>query len=407
MKGFNAMLVSLILTLQAVICNGQTNPAASPVEEYTVRIETKDRSGRLIPATLTITNEATRRVQRGTQQSGSYTVALPAGNVYRLEANYAGYRPTQKTLRLDRVADRQQTQQTIILEMEREISTESPVNVTVTDYDTKQLIRQKMNVQVQEFDGKRVIMTGPPREGRFTFLAAFGQRIRFTVEVEGYEPYEYTVDVKDQHDITIRLQRAKSPVVAEAPPTAETAPPANAPLPATTTPPTNAPPVGMETKPATPTIAPKVESESVPKTAPPTVAETKPVAPVPAPANTDLSTLATGKTVTLNNVYFDQSSYLLRPESHAQLNQLVALLKSRPGLKIEISGHTDNVGDPRLNLALSENRARVIMSYLITNGIAENRLRFKGYGQTQPVAANDSEENKRKNRRVEVKLLDG
>ncbi|MRS65806.1 OmpA family protein [Larkinella terrae] len=163
----------------------------------------------------------------------------------------------------------------------------------------------------------------------------------------------------------------------------------------------------METKPATPTIAPKVESESVPKTAPPTVAETKPVAPVPAPANTDLSTLATGKTVTLNNVYFDQSSYLLRPESHAQLNQLVALLKSRPGLKIEISGHTDNVGDPRLNLALSENRARVIMSYLITNGIAENRLRFKGYGQTQPVAANDSEENKRKNRRVEVKLLDG
>jgi OOP family OmpA-OmpF porin len=106
-------------------------------------------------------------------------------------------------------------------------------------------------------------------------------------------------------------------------------------------------------------------------------------------------------------VYFDQSSYLLRPESYTQLNQLVALLKSRPGLKIEISGHTDNVGDPRLNLALSENRARVITSYLITNGITENRLRFKGYGQTQPIAANDTEENKRKNRRVEVRLLDG
>ncbi|RRB05007.1 OmpA family protein [Larkinella rosea] len=137
------------------------------------------------------------------------------------------------------------------------------------------------------------------------------------------------------------------------------------------------------------------------------MAEVKVAAPVSPPVNTDLSTLTTGKTVTLNNVYFDQSSYLLRPESYTQLNQLVALLKSRPGLRIEISGHTDNVGDPRLNLALSENRARVITSYLITNGISENRLRFKGYGQTQPITANDTEENKRKNRRVEVKLLDG
>ncbi|RCR70366.1 hypothetical protein DUE52_07950 [Larkinella punicea] len=230
-------------------------------------------------------------------------------------------------------------------------------------------------------------MTGPPREGRFTFLAEFGQKIRFTVEVEGYQPYEYTVDVKDQHDITIRLQRAKSPVVAETQPTAEPVSPATTP--------------------------PVVTTPSPKPTAPPVVAETKPVVPeakpatAAAPVNTDLATLTTGKTVTLNNVYFDQSSYLLRPESYTQLNQLVALLKSRPGLRIEISGHTDNVGDPRLNLALSENRARVITTYLISNGIPENRLRFKGYGQTKPIAANDTEENKRKNRRVEVRLLDG
>ncbi|KAA9355375.1 OmpA family protein [Larkinella humicola] len=241
-------------------------------------------------------------------------------------------------------------------------------------------------------------MTGPPREGRFTFLAEFGQKIRFTVEVEGYQPYEYTVDVKDQHDITIRLQRAKNPVVAETKPTTEPVSPA-------TTPPVVTPPA---------TTSPPVVSTPSPKqTTPPVVAETKPVVPeakpaiAAAPVNTDLATLTTGKTVTLNNVYFDQSSYLLRPESYTQLNQLMALLKSRPGLRIEISGHTDNVGDPRLNLALSENRARVITTYLITNGIPENRLRFKGYGQTKPIAANDTEENKRKNRRVEVRLLDG
>ncbi|WP_421828928.1 OmpA family protein [Larkinella sp.] len=394
MKGFNAFILSLFLTLQAVVGTGQTNP----VEEYTVRIETKDRSGRLLPATLTITNEKTRKVQRGTLQLGSYTVALPAGYIYRLDANYVGYRPTQKILRLDRVTDPEQSQQTIVLEMEREVSAESPVNVTVVDYDTKQLVRQKLNVQIQEFNGKRVIMNGPPREGRFTFLAEFGQKIRFTVEVEGYQPYEYTVDVKDQHDITIRLQRAKSSVVAETQPTAEPVSPATTP-PVVTPPATTSPPV--------------VATPSPKQTTPPVVAETKPVVPeakpatTAAPVNTDLATLTTGKTVTLNNVYFDQSSYLLRPESYTQLNQLVALLKSRPGLRIEISGHTDNVGDPRLNLALSENRARVITTYLTTNGIAESRLRFKGYGQTKPIAANDTEENKRKNRRVEVRLLDG
>ncbi|GAB3915017.1 hypothetical protein GCM10028803_61260 [Larkinella knui] len=394
MKGFNASIVSLVLILQALVCAGQTNP----VEEYTVRIETKERSGRLIPATLTITNETTRKVQRGTLQLGSYTVSLPAGAVYRLDANYTGYRPVQKILRLDRVADQEQTRQTIVLEMERELSAESPVNVTVVDYETKQLIRQKMNVQIQEFNGKRVIMTGPPREGRFTFLAEFGQKIRFTVEVAGYQPYDYTVDVKDQHDITIRLQRAKNPVVAETPPITEPVPSSTTP-PVVTPPTTTSPPVVSAPTPTTPPVV------SEPKPAAPAV---KPATPVPsAPVNTDLSTLTAGKPVTLNNVYFDQSSYLLRPESYPQLNQLVALLKSRPGLKIEIAGHTDNVGDPRLNLALSENRARVIMSYLITNGIPENRLQYKGYGQTQPIATNDTEENKRKNRRVEVRLLDG
>ncbi|MGA0557313.1 OmpA family protein [Larkinella sp. VNQ87] len=391
MKGSNAFWVLLLAIVRITDCVGQANA----VEEYTIRIETRERNGRPLPATLTITNEKTRKVQRGTLQYGSYTVALAAGTVYRLDAIHTGYRPVQKILRLDRVFDPNQARQTIVLELDREVSTESPVNVTVIDFETKQLIRQKLNVQVQEFDGKRVIMTGPPREGRFTFLAEFGQRIRFTVETTGYQPYEYTVDVRDQHDITIPLQRFRKPVAEEAP-AIEAAPQ------------TSAPPVAATTPPAvTPTpepTSPPTAAKPAQKTSPSGGVETKPVVPV-TPINTDLSALTAGKTVTLDNVYFDQSSYLLRPESHAQLNQLVALLKSRPELKIEISGHTDNVGDPRLNLALSENRARVIKSYLIANGIAENRLRSLGYGQKRPIAANDTEENKRKNRRVEVRVL--
>jgi len=107
----------------------------------------------------------------------------------------------------------------------------------------------------------------------------------------------------------------------------------------------------------------------------------------------------------LDNVYFDQSSYVLRPASYPQLDKLVRTLVITPKLVIEIAGHTDNVGDRRLNQALSENRARIITSYLINNGILESRLRHAGYGSSKPAAPNDTEDNKRKNRRVEFVVL--
>ena len=114
-----------------------------------------------------------------------------------------------------------------------------------------------------------------------------------------------------------------------------------------------------------------------------------------------------GEAVTIeDNVYFDQSSYILRPEAHSQLNQLVGLMAKNAKLKVQIAGFTDNVGDPRLNLILSENRAKVIANYLANKGIAESRITHLGYGQTKPITANDSEDNKRKNRRVEFIIKD-
>ncbi|WP_332368051.1 OmpA family protein [Spirosoma telluris] len=88
----------------------------------------------------------------------------------------------------------------------------------------------------------------------------------------------------------------------------------------------------------------------------------------------------------LDNVYFDQSSYVLRPESYPQLNKLIKTLTSTPTLVIEIAGHTDNVGDRRLNQALSENRAKIITNYLVRSGISEKRLHHNGYGDTKPAA---------------------
>jgi len=115
--------------------------------------------------------------------------------------------------------------------------------------------------------------------------------------------------------------------------------------------------------------------------------------------------LTKGKAIQLDKVYFDQSSYHMRPESFEQLDKLVRTLQGEPALRIEIAGHTDNVGDRRLNKLLSENRAKVITNYLTTKGISEARLRSAGYGDSRPAAPNDVEENKRRNRRVEFVVL--
>lgn len=111
--------------------------------------------------------------------------------------------------------------------------------------------------------------------------------------------------------------------------------------------------------------------------------------------------LKAGKAIVLNNVLFEQSEYVLLKESYEELNKLLNTLKKYPSLRIEITGHTDNMGDPRLNLALSENRAKVVASYLIRHGIDENRVEAKGYGSTRPVADNTVEAERTKNRRVE------
>ena len=140
-------------------------------------------------------------------------------------------------------------------------------------------------------------------------------------------------------------------------------------------------------------------------TATPAPAEPKPAVTAAKVDETVFENLKIGEAVRLDNVYFDQSSYILRTESYPQLDKLVKTLKVNPKLKIEISGHTDNVGDPRLNQFLSENRAKVISSYLTNKGIPETRMIWKGYGQTKPVAANDTEENKAQNRRVEFVVL--
>jgi OmpA-OmpF porin, OOP family len=115
--------------------------------------------------------------------------------------------------------------------------------------------------------------------------------------------------------------------------------------------------------------------------------------------------LKVNQAIRLDNVYFAQSSYELRTESYEQLVKLEKTLRMNPKLVVEIAGHTDNVGDRRLNQLLSENRAKVIVNFLSNRGIADTRLQYRGYGDSQPAARNDTEDNKKMNRRVEFKVL--
>ncbi len=114
--------------------------------------------------------------------------------------------------------------------------------------------------------------------------------------------------------------------------------------------------------------------------------------------------VATREPIVLRNVLFATGSAELLPVSEPELDRLYELLERYPELKIKVNGHTDNVGDEESNLLLSENRANAVRLYLIEKGIAESRIRYEGFGESKPVATNDTPEGRRENRRTEFEL---
>jgi outer membrane protein OmpA-like peptidoglycan-associated protein len=121
--------------------------------------------------------------------------------------------------------------------------------------------------------------------------------------------------------------------------------------------------------------------------------------------NIPLQPIEVNASVVLNNIFFDVNKFELKPESQVELDKLIQLLNDNPTLKIEISGYTDNQGRPADNLALSNNRAKAVVTYLAGKGIATARLTSKGYGETKPVADNKTEDGRAKNRRTEMKVI--
>lgn len=119
-----------------------------------------------------------------------------------------------------------------------------------------------------------------------------------------------------------------------------------------------------------------------------------------------LSKLEVGKTLVLNNLYFDYGKAAIAARSQPELKRLLDLLKTNTHLKVEIGGHTDNKGSAEFNQRLSEQRAASVTKYLQQRGVVADRLRSIGYGLRQPVVPNDSEANRQRNRRTELKVLE-
>jgi outer membrane protein OmpA-like peptidoglycan-associated protein len=112
-----------------------------------------------------------------------------------------------------------------------------------------------------------------------------------------------------------------------------------------------------------------------------------------------------GAKVVLKNIYFETGKAVLKSESFAELDKVVKFLLENSDLKIEISGHTDNVGSLKINTTLSEARAKAVVDYFAKKGIAVEQMVYKGYGPNQPIAPNTTKAGKQLNRRVEFKIL--
>jgi outer membrane protein OmpA-like peptidoglycan-associated protein len=104
-------------------------------------------------------------------------------------------------------------------------------------------------------------------------------------------------------------------------------------------------------------------------------------------------------------IEFDFGKSTIRPGSRPLLDEAAKILNDYPDLQVEIAGHTDNVGAEETNIALSEKRAESVKSYLVSKGVAEERIKTRGAGPSEPLESNDTPEGRQKNRRIEFKLL--
>ncbi|MBX2969769.1 MAG: OmpA family protein [Cyclobacteriaceae bacterium] len=124
----------------------------------------------------------------------------------------------------------------------------------------------------------------------------------------------------------------------------------------------------------------------------------------PITLNFELEKAEKGSSVVLRNIFFDTDKYDLKDKSITELQKIIRFLNENPAVRVEIGGHTDNVGTPTYNQQLSEKRALSVYNYLVNNGIKKEKLSWKGYGQSSPKASNETDPGRQENRRIEFQI---
>src|SRR5690606_22490218 len=119
----------------------------------------------------------------------------------------------------------------------------------------------------------------------------------------------------------------------------------------------------------------------------------------------DIALTPRGETIVLNNLIFTRGNANIDPKSYAELDEVAQMMKENSRIEIQLEGHTDNVGSPKANLKLSEDRVEAVKKYLASQGVSKNRIKTQAFGGTQPLRNEMTPEARAKNRRVEMRIL--
>lgn len=443
-------LLLLTLPLFGTGVQRAVGPGPKVIPMYKVRFDVKDAEGNALPATVRVVGVRSKVSFRRTLESGTLTLNLRSGDNYVVEAELDGYQPLRRSIRLDRLGDPAQATLLVALELKpRQITL--PVSV------------------VDERNGEPItgfwIKTEDDRPGfdpetRFvnqssdTLLLDPGQPVRIVVKADGYATQTYDVpDTRLSEVVTVRLRPLEDWIIRPysirvidsdlqlvqnkyelfiRDPFLQTIPlrqdsfsgdweallkpkssytvEVNAPgfvpyrdtlssLPQSTI----LVVLHRELKPAESREKSKADVTTRPAYYGEWVKQLTAMGTYRA-ASGGRSRKAAYPT--LDRVYFAQGSAELERDWFGPLNSLVELLGEFPTLKLKIAGHTDRFGDPRLNPFLADARAGAVYNYLIEQGVDPKRLRFEGYGPSRPLAPSDTEENRQKNRRVEIWVVE-
>ncbi|MFD2571750.1 OmpA family protein [Spirosoma soli] len=307
----------------------------------------------LTSAVAVIISKTTGKVEQFNLPNGRLERAFSQSDQLDIQINAAGYTSTHRQLAIEGLLTGKIYEFDAVLDKVPIV-----IHIQAVDSETGKNLPE-VQVKLKGPTGTKPVALTANGPGTFTTRLSGSVPYRLTVVAEGYEEVtQRLIASKEQPDVVVRL--APKPLSVETKPVALTAQAVN--------------------------VATAVSSVSAVKTA-------------------AFGVVEKGKSVRLNKIYFDQSSAVLRPESYAELDQLYDVLTQYPSLRIDVLGHTDNQGDFDANVQLSRERCQAVVDYLLKKGIRKNRLKAIGRGPTEPVAPNNNEDNRRKNRRVEFVLL--